>query len=309
MRTAIARSIEELAGGGRHRGPVEGLFLHRQQLFAGAGAAHRGGNLARALLASAAIPGALPPVMRDGDLLCDGGTFNNFPVDAMRELRGIGKVIGVDLGVRSARRLDIDEVPGSWTLLLDRLRPRRQRRYRLPSLTAYLLNITILYSTSRQREVQRLTDLYFNPPLYKVGLLQWSRFDEIVRQGYEYAIGVLDADPATQRETPGVTPERVTGARSPSAGPVLQCPYHDPEPEMRSLDEEIARRLAEAAASGELSRAEAMASRWRRCRLERHAGGVAPAVQDPEGRRRRAARGRDVSREGRTGERPRELHR
>jgi len=23
--------------------------------------------------------GALPPVVRDGDLLCDGGTFNNFP--------------------------------------------------------------------------------------------------------------------------------------------------------------------------------------------------------------------------------------
>ena len=89
----------------------------------------RGGNLAQALLASAAIPGALPPVVRDGDLLCDGGTFNNFPVDAMRELRGVGKVIGVDLGVSSARRLDFDEVPGSWALLLDRLRPRAQRRY------------------------------------------------------------------------------------------------------------------------------------------------------------------------------------
>ena len=88
--------------------------------------------------------------------------------------------------------MDFDEVPGSWTLLADRLRPRRRRRYRLPSLVSYLLNITILYSISRQDESRRLTDLYFNPPLYKVGLLQWDRFDAIVRQGEEHAAEVLD---------------------------------------------------------------------------------------------------------------------
>ena len=212
VRTAIRRSIDELVGG-----PIDiedlwkGYFCIASNYSQAREQRIDGGDLEHALLASAAIPGALPPVIRDGDLLCDGGTFNNFPVDAMRELRGVGKVIGVDLGVRSARRLEFDEVPGSWTMLLDRLRPRRQRRYRLPSLTAYLLNITILYSTSRQREVQRLTDLYFNPPLYRVGLLQWSRFDQIVRQGYEYAISVLDAAPATPRESPGVTPGRATG--------------------------------------------------------------------------------------------------
>jgi NTE family protein len=161
------------------------------------------GDLARALLASIAIPGALPPVVHEGDLLCDGGTFNNFPVDAMREMRGVGKVIGVDLGVRNPRHLEFDEVPGSWTLLLDRLRPRNKRRYRLPSLTAYLLNITILYSTSRQREARLLTDLYFNPPLYKVGLLEWARFDQIVRQGHEYAAEVLDALPESERAALG----------------------------------------------------------------------------------------------------------
>jgi len=212
VRAAIRRSIEALVGG-----PVDiedlwkGYFCIASNYSQAREQRIDGGDLEHALLASAAIPGALPPVIRDGDLLCDGGTFNNFPVDAMRELRGVGKVIGVDLGVRSARRLEFDEVPGSWTMLLDRLRPRRQRRYRLPSLTAYLLNITILYSTSRQREVQRLTDLYFNPPLYRVGLLQWSRFDQIVRQGYEYARGVLDAEPARPQETSGVASTRAAG--------------------------------------------------------------------------------------------------
>ena len=151
-----------------------------------------------------AIPGALPPAIRDGELLCDGGTFNNFPADAMREMRGVGRVIGVDLGMRNPHRLEFDEVPGSWALLLDRLRPRRKRRYRLPSLVSYLLNITILYSISRQDEARRLTDLYFNPPLHKVGLLQWERFDAIVRQGEEHAVEVLGRLDAGQRARLGI---------------------------------------------------------------------------------------------------------
>ncbi len=157
------------------------------------------GHLGRALMASTAIPGALPPVIRDGDLLCDGGTFNNFPVDRMREQRGVGTVLGVDLGARHARKLDFDEVPGSWELLRDRLRPRRLRRYRLPSLTSYLLNVTILYSMSRQDEARRATDVYFCPPLYKVGLLQWSRFEQILRQGQDHALEVLDKLDERQR--------------------------------------------------------------------------------------------------------------
>ena len=151
------------------------------------------GSLPKALEASTAIPGALPPVILDGDLLCDGGTFNNFPVDVMRNLRGVGTVIGVDLNFKKARRMDIDQVPGTWALLRDRLRPRRLRRYHLPSMVAYLLNVTILYSMSRQRHARLLTDLYFNPPLERVGLLEWKRFDQIVEQGHAHAVEILKA--------------------------------------------------------------------------------------------------------------------
>lgn len=157
------------------------------------------GPLQRMLLASAAIPGALPPVVLDGSLLCDGGTFNNFPVDVMKARRGIGCVIGVDLGQAQARRLGFDEMPGPWALLRDRLRPRRARRYRLPSLPSLLLNSTLLYSVSRQSEARRLCDVYFNPPLFKVGLLEWKRFDSVVRQGAEHARAVLARPEVAQR--------------------------------------------------------------------------------------------------------------
>ena len=82
---------------------------------------------------------------------------------------------------------------GTWSLLRDRLRGRGQRRFRLPSLAAYLMNVTILYSVSRQRAARRRTDLYFNPPLDRVGMLQWERFEQIVAQGHHHALEVLDA--------------------------------------------------------------------------------------------------------------------
>jgi len=164
------------------------------------------GDAVKAMLASAAIPGALPPVLLDGELLCDGGTFNNFPVDVMRARRGVGRVIGVDLAFRKPRRIEHDEVPGPWTLLRDRFRPYPRRRYRLPSLVAYLMNVTILYSSSRQNASRRLTDLHFNPPLERVGMLQWNKFDSIVALGREHALQVLQALPAEAlrpfRETP-----------------------------------------------------------------------------------------------------------
>ncbi len=150
------------------------------------------GDLVETLLASTAIPGALPPVIRDSELLFDGGTFNNFPVDVMHGIRGVGTVIGVDLSYRNPRRINHKEMPGSWALLRDRLRPRAKRHYRLPPLPAYLMNVSVLYSTARQRSAQQLSDIYFNPPLLGIGMLQWHKFDQVVRLGYAHGCEVLD---------------------------------------------------------------------------------------------------------------------
>jgi NTE family protein len=200
VRSVIERSIRRLMGG-----PVDivdlwkNCFCIASNYTQGCEMRLERGDLAQALRASIAIPGALPPVVHDGELLCDGGTFNNFPVDVMRDMRGVGRVIGVDLSARQPKRLAFKDIPGPWTLLLDRLRPRARRRYRLPSLVSYLLNVTILYSVSRQDASRRLTDLYFNPPLFRVGLLQWDRFDAIVRQGEAHAEEVLHGlSPAEQ---------------------------------------------------------------------------------------------------------------
>lgn len=57
---------------------------------------YRSGNLPMAIRASMSIPGAFEPVIRDSMVLVDGGIYNNFPVDVVRNM-GAEVVIGVDL--------------------------------------------------------------------------------------------------------------------------------------------------------------------------------------------------------------------
>jgi NTE family protein len=111
----------------------------------------------------------------------------------MRARRGVGHVIGIDLDARAPLRVDLEDVPGGWALFVDQWRSPRRRRYRLPSLPTYLMTVMVLNSLSRSRRARALTDLYFNPPLDRVGLLQWKRFDQIVQRGYEHGITVLNA--------------------------------------------------------------------------------------------------------------------
>lgn len=177
------------------------------------------GPLARLMRASLSIPGALPPVLHEGELLCDGGTFNNFPVDVMRGLRGVGQVIGVDLSSKKPRRYAFDEVPGPWSLLADRFRPWKKRRFHLPTMAAYLMNVTILYSSSRQQQSRQLTDLHFNPPLERVGMLQWNRLEQIVQQGYEHAVGVLKGRTVTALDDRIPSAQARQGATAPQPAP------------------------------------------------------------------------------------------
>ncbi len=192
IRSIIDRSIDALMGG-----PVDivdlwkGYYCIASNYSQGREMQLHKGDLSRALRASIAIPGALPPVVVDGELFCDGGTFNNFPADVMRNMRGVGKVIGVDLSSQRVRKFEFDEMPSARQVFFDRLRPRAKRRFRVPSLVAYLLNVSVLYSVSRQSASRKQTDLYLNPELFKFGFLQWTRFTAIVSAGDAHARDVL----------------------------------------------------------------------------------------------------------------------
>lgn len=196
-RRMIAGAIQDFTG--REDILIEDLWLPMYAISSNFTQAkeevHRRGSLKKTLLASIAIPGVFPPIISGNDLLVDGATFNNFPVDVMRDT-GVKNLIGCDLVVDKKYHLKITETPSTRQFLIDKLKPKKKRKYRLPSLTSILINATVLYSYSKRRENAKMLDLCFNPDLSRYGMTNWKAYDKIVETGYTHAHEVLAQLPA-----------------------------------------------------------------------------------------------------------------
>jgi NTE family protein len=75
----------------------------------------------------------------------------------------------------------------------------------MPGLAEMLLNATMLPSTNRQMEMRARADLCFRPPLDGIGMLDWPKFDAVVRIGRESATAQL-ANFAGLDKTPPPSP-------------------------------------------------------------------------------------------------------
>jgi NTE family protein len=142
---------------------------------------HRSGPLWHALRASVAIPGVLPPVFQDKQILVDGGVINNLPVDVMRQL-GRGRVVGVDVGSEHSLVAcdDVDEVS-----VLGRLRLLRERR--APNILQLLLRAGSLSSTLVIAANREQSSILLTPPLDGIDVLDWKAFDRALEAGYRHA--------------------------------------------------------------------------------------------------------------------------
>jgi NTE family protein len=67
------------------------------------------GDLAEAVRASMAVPGAFAPVMKDGRILVDGMVVKNVPVDVAQKL-GADVIIAVNVGVPLLKKEEIDDL-------------------------------------------------------------------------------------------------------------------------------------------------------------------------------------------------------
>ena len=168
------------------------FFCVSSNLTTGHSVVHRRGELWRWLRASVAIPGVLPPVPHRGEVLVDGGTMNNLPVDAMREL-GRGPVIGCDVGADRAFTSEADEadVPLPWQLL-SWLREKRRR----PNIFQILWRAGMVNSSAMTAAQREKSDLLLQPPLAQIDMLNWSAFERAIDAGYEYASRRLASLPA-----------------------------------------------------------------------------------------------------------------
>ena len=171
--------------------PLE-FFCVSSNLTTGHSVVHRRGELWRWLRSSVAIPGVLPPIIHKGEVLVDGGTMNNLPVDAMREL-GRGPVIGCDVGADRAFTSGSEEidVPLPWQLM-----SWLRRRRHLPNIFQILWRAGMVNSSAMTAAHREKTDLLLQPPLAQIDMLNWKAFEKAIDAGYEYAARRLEALPA-----------------------------------------------------------------------------------------------------------------
>lgn len=126
------------------------------------------GDLPSAVLASAAYPGLLAPVEREGRLLFDGGVLDNLPVDAVR-LLGATEVYAVDV---TPERM-VEKAPRG-----------------LLALARRAVDLMQLHLTSVRLSLYA-PEVYVRPSLPGVGLEDFRRLEEIVEAGREAARRVL----------------------------------------------------------------------------------------------------------------------
>ncbi len=147
---------------------------------------HRSGPLWRALRASVALPGILPPVTHHGHLLVDGGVMNNLPVDVMK-LQARGPIIASDV----TGELDLratDERYGErsvWWLIWERMRGS-------PSIVSILMRSGTVGSEAQRRLVREQADFLFEPPLEDIGMREWKKFDRAIAEGYAHAMMTIE---------------------------------------------------------------------------------------------------------------------
>ena len=154
------------------------FFAVSTNLTQGSFQVHTSGLLREALRASISLPGILPPVVSDRQVLVDGAVLNNFPVDVMRETHR-GRIIGVDVAVapEALAADDFINPPGfiGWTL---------RHGFRSPPPIANLLMRAATVSVNPNQH-RGLTDILIAPEMKGIELRDWKDYGPAVESGYE----------------------------------------------------------------------------------------------------------------------------
>jgi predicted acylesterase/phospholipase RssA len=153
---------------------------------------HRNGSVVKAIRASCAIPGVLPPVPHDGHLLVDGGVTDNLPVAHVRELAPAGEVIAVDVVSPAGPRARDDY--GLWVSGLRAVLDRRRRNRSLPPMGATIMRALTVASDQRRGDVAGpAADCHLRLDLRGVSMLDFTAVRSVAHRGYDQAMPVLEA--------------------------------------------------------------------------------------------------------------------
>jgi NTE family protein len=180
----VTRRLRENFGEARIENLWRLYYCTSSNLTTGRAKTHRSGLLWRAVRASVAIPGILPPVIDGEEVLVDGGVMNNFPVDVMRELRR-GPIIGVDVATKAAPMLTASNVgDGSLAWWI-------RSGFRRPAIVNLLMRAGTVSSEAQTNSYRQQVDLLLDPPIESIDLMDWHAFDRAVEAGYRSTMEAL----------------------------------------------------------------------------------------------------------------------
>jgi predicted acylesterase/phospholipase RssA len=155
---------------------------------------HESGLARQQVEASIAIPGVFPPVIIDRHLHVDGGVMDNLPIEAMYQ-KPVSHVIAISLSAQSPHLVDIKTVPSARALLVNMF--TKKHRYRLPKMSALLINSLTLNSVQKQAITKSQVAVYIEMDLRTFGFLDWSKWQELIEKGYQQTQEYLTKQPMT----------------------------------------------------------------------------------------------------------------
>jgi NTE family protein len=164
---------------------------------------HRTGPLKKAMRATISIPGVMPPVVRDGQVLVDGAVIDNFPTAVMRQFNA-GPIVGVDMS--QARGVDpqgLKNPPSWWNWITSGAWKRG------PPIVGVLMRAATLTTDAELDHARARADLLIQPEPEGMDIRDWKAFDVAVaagRQAAEETLAELDGPVTMLRRPKAITP-------------------------------------------------------------------------------------------------------
>jgi len=154
---------------------------------------HRSGKVRHICRATSALPGILPPVHLDGNVLVDGGVLNNVPIDVMAALDR-GSVIASRVTPRTgvAATLGPDDLPSGWNLLFRRLLPF-VKQPEVPGIAEMITRSSLLAATLSQSSMSEMADYRIDFDMARFGLLDWENAEKIIDWSTEIALRTVES--------------------------------------------------------------------------------------------------------------------
>ncbi|KAI9769953.1 MAG: phosphatidylcholine and lysophosphatidylcholine phospholipase [Geoglossum simile] len=147
---------------------------------------HTSGYAWRYIRASMSLAGLLPPLCDDGNMLLDGGYVDNLTVAHMKSL-GADVVFAIDVGSISDETPQQfgDSLSGFWAFM-NRWNPFSSypNPPTLSEIQARLAYVSSVDALERAKTTPGC--LYMRPPIDGYGTLDFAKFDEIYKVGYQY---------------------------------------------------------------------------------------------------------------------------